>query len=82
MSYDNLLIMHSFFVGVLKNVNKKDEKKKYNFPLVLLAAWTGTGTGKWSCEHAQFDNFAFSQETFPFRLESKLNWVQAFWKLN
>jgi len=33
MSYDNLPIMHSFFVGVLKNVNKKDEKKNTIFHL-------------------------------------------------
>jgi len=30
-----------------------------------LATGTGTGTRKLSRGHAQFDNFAFQQETFP-----------------
>jgi len=32
---------------------------KGGFPLVRLA--TGTGTGKWSRGHGQFDNFSFQQ---------------------
>jgi len=45
MSYDNLLIMHSFFVGVLKNVNKKDEKK-IQFSTCPFGCMNGNGNRK------------------------------------
>jgi len=44
---------------------------KGGFPLVRLATGTGTRTGKWSREHAQFDNFSFPRKSFPVRLVSE-----------
>jgi len=43
-------------------INESSTKKhsKGGFPLVRLVTGTGTRIRKWSCEHAQCDNFAFT----------------------